>query len=198
MSYLKEYENWYDKFWKANNYWPTGVEIWQAAQAAQAEEIERLKQRCAMLDDVIDKQSKQAIAAIDNAKVYASYMLKFAEEKEKALNSVLLESEREANAILTNCVQKLEQALFAFCDAHAMPSYGNYADIDYTPPKKTYDNSYHGGDCSKHGRYYGRCYSCAEEWENLKRRADRDAIHARDGALRKADELARKALECKQ
>ena len=79
--------------------------------AAQAEEIERLKQRIADMELAFASQAKTAIAAIDNAKATASHMLKLAEEKEKALNPALLESEREANAILTNRVQELEQSL---------------------------------------------------------------------------------------
>jgi hypothetical protein len=30
-------------------------------------------------------------------------------------------------------------------------------------PSKTYNSAYHGGDCSKHGRYYGTCASCDRE-----------------------------------
>lgn len=36
-------------------------------------------------------------------------------------------------------------------------------DIPWDAPAKTYDTSYHGGDCSKHGRYYGTCACCDEE-----------------------------------
>ena len=88
------------------------------ALIAQAEEIERLK-RCNQefdneineLNRLIAKQARDALKAIDNAKATASHVLKLAEEKEKALNPALLESERKANAILTNRVQELEQAL---------------------------------------------------------------------------------------
>jgi hypothetical protein len=33
-------------------------------------------------------------------------------------------------------------------------------DIPWEAPSKTYDKSYGGGDCSKHGRYYGTCACC--------------------------------------
>jgi hypothetical protein len=36
-------------------------------------------------------------------------------------------------------------------------------------PERTWDSSYGGGDCAKHGRYYGDCYSC---------RSERDAHYA--------------------
>ena len=32
-------------------------------------------------------------------------------------------------------------------------------------PEKTWEPSYGGGDCSKHGRYYGRCFSCQRDSE---------------------------------
>ena len=46
----------------------------------------------------------------------------------------------------------------------------------------------------KHGRWYGRCYSCSDEWDNLRKRADRDAYTARENALNAAKQLARQAL----
>lgn len=36
-------------------------------------------------------------------------------------------------------------------------------DILWEAPSKTYDKSYGGGDCSKHGRYYGTCACCNNE-----------------------------------
>lgn len=33
----------------------------------------------------------------------------------------------------------------------------------YEPPKSTYNEAYHGGDCEKHGRWYGICHSCRRE-----------------------------------
>lgn len=93
-------------------------------------------------------------------------------------------------------IEQLREALQAYRDARAMPSYADYAAIAYTPPEKTYDSSYGGGDCSRHGRYYGGgCISCENEWRKIRAQADRDAVHARDNALRKADDKARKALE---
>jgi hypothetical protein len=34
---------------------------------------------------------------------------------------------------------------------------------EYAYPEKTFDKSYGGGDCSKHGRYYGMCHCCDAE-----------------------------------
>ncbi len=41
-------------------------------------------------------------------------------------------------------------------------------DTTYQPepwpaPKSSYNESYHGGDCEKHGRWYGICHSCQRE-----------------------------------
>ena len=92
-------------------------------------------------------------------------------------------------------IDQLRNALIAYCEARAMPSAGDYASIDYMPPVKTFEASYGGGVCAKHGQYYGRCHCCASEWAELRKQADRGAVHARDNALRRANDLAIKALE---
>lgn len=86
------------------------------------------------------------------------------------------------------------QALEAYRTARAMPSYGDYASIQWESKAGPVNPVWGGGDCSKHGRWYGRCHCCEEEWYKLKIQADKDAVHARDNALRAADELARAAI----
>lgn len=61
-------------------------------------------------------------------------------------------------------------------------------DVPWEVPSKTYDESYGGGECSKHGRYYGRCACCDREmkmhYEHQRRRFEYDR-------KRKLEELAR-------
>ena len=95
---------------------------------------------------------------------------------------------------MTDQNQLLREALEAYRAAREMPSYGDYASINWQSQQGPTNPAFGGGDCAKHGRWYGHCYCCADDWEKLRKQADRDAVHARDNALRKADELARAAL----
>lgn len=95
---------------------------------------------------------------------------------------------------MTTQNQLLREALEAYRAAREMPSYGDYAAINWQSQQGPTNPAFGGGDCAKHGRWYGHCYCCADDWEKLRKQADRDAVHARDNALRKADELARAAL----
>lgn len=64
----------------------------------------------------------------------------------------------------------------------------------YEPPKSTYDAAYHGGDCEKHGRWYGICYSCRREQDRHYeyQQADFDLKQKRD--LRDLADEARRLL----
>lgn len=95
---------------------------------------------------------------------------------------------------MTTQNQLLREALEAYRAAREMPSYGDYASINWQSQQGPTNPAFGGGDCAKHGRWYGHCHCCADDWEKLRKQADRDAVHARDNALRKADELARAAL----
>lgn len=90
---------------------------------------------------------------------------------------------------------ELLEALKAYRTARSMPSYGNYAEIQWESKAGPVNPVWGGGDCAKHGRWYGRCHCCEEEFRKLCERADRDAVHARDNALRSADEMARTAID---
>lgn len=90
--------------------------------------------------------------------------------------------------------QKLREALQAYQDANEMSPYGDYSKIEWESSAGPVNPSWGGGDCKKHGRWYGRCYSCSDEWDNLRKRADRDAYTARENALNAAKQLARQAL----
>ena len=89
---------------------------------------------------------------------------------------------------------ELLDALTAYRKARAMPSVGDYAAIDWQSSQGPMNPAFGGGDCTKHGRWYGCCHCCLDDWEKLKRQADRDAVHARDNALRAADERAREVI----
>jgi hypothetical protein len=95
---------------------------------------------------------------------------------------------------MTDQNQLLREALEAFTAAQAMSSYGDYASINWQSQQGPTNPAYGGGDCAKHGRWYSYCHCCADDWDKLKKQADRDAVHARDNALRKAYELSRAAL----
>ena len=98
-----------------------------------------------------------------------------------------------ANARLIAAAPALLEALEAYRSARSMPSTGDWAQLP-DPPSRTYDASYGGGDCSKHGRYYGHCHCCENDTRKAREQMDRDAVHARDNALRRADDLARAAI----
>ena len=88
-------------------------------------------------------------------------------------------------------VEDLLAALQAYVDASAMSPYGDYSKIKWESQQGPINPTWGGGDCKKHGRWYGHCHSCAHEWEKLRERADFDARWARDAALRQADQQAR-------
>lgn len=90
--------------------------------------------------------------------------------------------------------QKLREALQAYQDANEMSPYGDYSKIEWESSAGPVNPSWGGGDCKKHGRWYGRCYSCSDEWNNLRKSADRDAHTARENALNAAKQMARQAL----
>lgn len=89
---------------------------------------------------------------------------------------------------------ELLEALKAYRKARAMSSYGDYAEIDWEYSAGPMNPAWGGGDCTKHGRWYGRCDLCFQDLAKLREQADRDAVHARDNALRAADELARAVI----
>ncbi len=35
-----------------------------------------------------------------------------------------------------------------------------FIEVPFKFPNHTYDESFHGGECQKYGRYYGVCHSC--------------------------------------
>lgn len=59
--------------------------------------------------------------------------------------------------------------------------------IRYEQPKSTYDVSCGGGDCEKHGRWYGVCHGCKEDME-------RSVRIARDEAHKKREENTNRAI----
>jgi len=95
---------------------------------------------------------------------------------------------------MTDTNQKLREALQAYQDANEMSPYGDYSKIEWESGAGPVNPSWGGGDCKKHGRWYGRCYSCSDEWDNLRKSADRDAYTARENALNAAKQMARQAL----
>jgi len=60
--------------------------------------------------------------------------------------------------------------------------------------EKTFDSSYNGGDCSKHGRYYGICHSCRNDMKRHYEEHDREFKYQRDRAINEAARNARKIL----
>ena len=60
-------------------------------------------------EEILEKQSKAAIAGMDAAKLAASKMEKEAKRLYAECNPQALESEREANAVLTDRVAELER-----------------------------------------------------------------------------------------
>ena len=90
---------------------------------------------------------------------------------------------------------RMREALEAFVAAQAMPNYGEYSKIDWKRPHITSHEEWGGGDCEKHGRWYGAgCICCNEDWKKLKNKADREAEYNQNKALRAASELAQAAL----
>lgn len=88
--------------------------------------------------------------------------------------------------------QELLEKLKGLVVAIGLPMYATTIDFEY--PEKTYDKSYGGGDCSKHGRYYGICHSCNRDFERAKKEADREASWKREKAISNATSLAKEAI----
>jgi hypothetical protein len=87
----------------------------------------------------------------------------------------------------------MREALQQFLQAAFMPSFGDYS--GYESATYTYEKSYGGGECSKHGRYYGSCSSCRLDFERFQRQKDAEARRSRDNALDTAMTQARAALQ---
>lgn len=87
---------------------------------------------------------------------------------------------------------ELLEALKEFAAASALPTQGDYSGFEY--PSKTYDPSFGGGECEKHGRYYGSCASCRYDYDGFQHQQNVDARRKRNDALRLADEHARAAI----
>jgi hypothetical protein len=87
---------------------------------------------------------------------------------------------------------RLREAAQAFLQAALMPRFGEYS--GYESATYTYEKSYGGGECSRHGRYYGSCASCRYDFERFKERADWEARNARDKAIEEAADKTRAAL----
>lgn len=103
----------------------------------------------------------------------------------------------EYNANLIAAAPELLEALQEIKSAISLSPYAEKVDFDY--PSKTYDSSFGGGDCSKHGRYYGVCHCCKKDHENARKDADRIAFWEREDSIRtalnKANEVIRKATD---
>ena len=93
-----------------------------------------------------------------------------------------------------NAHAELVAALEAYRSARAMPKLGDYSTIQWQNQQGPTNPDWHGGDCAKHGRWYGMCHSCAEDWRQLAKKADHEANIARDKAPLDADNLALAAL----
>lgn len=51
----------------------------------------------------------------------------------------------------------------------------NYAPpIDFALPERKHDASFGGGDCAKHGRYYGHCHCCEDDFNRAQAKAQRE------------------------
>ena len=83
-----------------------------------------------------------------------------------------------ANALLKGFkMDNLKSAYEQLEKAINLPTWGT---ANWVSPIKTFDPSYGGGDCSLHGRYYGRCYSCESDYDKLQETADNQAKLHRD------------------
>lgn len=102
--------------------------------------------------------------------------------------------QQKANARLIAAAPDLLEALEEYRIAHAMSSYGDYSAIEWESKAGPVNPDWGGGDCEKHGRWYGMCHCCRDEWKRLCDQSDRDAVRARNNALRAADDKANAAI----
>ena len=77
-------------------------------------------------------------------------------------------------------MQPIKDAYEQLETAINLPTWGI---VNWVSPIKTFDPSYGGGDCSLHGRYYGRCCSCESDYDKLKESADNHAKTYREIAI---------------
>jgi hypothetical protein len=109
----------------------------------------------------------------------------------------LFDAEVERNATIIRAAyaewdREIAEAMKAMHDAVSLPTSGDYG--DYQHATHTYEQSYGGGECSKHGRYYGSCASCRFDWQCFTDAKDREARYRRDVAINDASVKARAAL----
>jgi hypothetical protein len=66
--------------------------------------------------------------------------------------------------------------------------------IPFDPPSKTYEPSFGGGECSKHGRYYGICHSCRADQAKHYRANEEKKVKERDKLIRMASIKVKAAI----
>lgn len=74
-------------------------------------ELDAAKARIAELELALQKQAKAALHGMDAAKASGTAMIKAATEMQSQLKPELIESERQANAVLTQENEKLHQQI---------------------------------------------------------------------------------------
>lgn len=65
----------------------------------------------------------------------------------------------------------------------------------WVPPHRTWEESYSGGDCDRHGRYYGQCYSCRNEQDKHYDDQREEFAYARRRELEQLADEARALLK---
>lgn len=78
------------------------------------------------------------------------------DDKQKTIDLLTLGllQEKQNSARLLDACKAFVKAVFTDYSGNPIP---------HEPPDKTYYESFGGGDCSKHGRYYGTCHSCRND-----------------------------------
>ena len=147
------------------------------------------------IDDSHDPAMRNPVAVVDVTHYdgFQDDSMQLAQFYAAANPAAVLELIAEVERV-TKQRDELLAALKSYRVARAMPSYGDYASIQWESQQGPTNPQWGGGDCNKHGRWYGHCHCCANDWDKLKKQADQDAVHARDNALRKADSLAVEAI----
>ena len=95
-----------------------------------------------------------------------------------------------------NLVGELVEALQAYDQALAMPTYGDYSGFVWPKieMRKPGDTAW-GWICEKHGLgYQGGCICCRDDMDKFRDQKDREARYARDDALRAARNKASAVL----
>lgn len=144
-----------------------GVPVVETKPSPDFESLEYIKRRIEAGNDLSPKHKMILLDRISFLKEEVrSYKILFdaieeiAEQTEEGCFDCPMIAQKALSKI-THTKSEMEKLLQEFIELMEK----QHTPKPFDMPPKTYDKSYHGGDCSKHGRYYGICQSCEDAYK---------------------------------